>query len=285
MSEPSADITNQRNDAPQTTDITNEVPAANDDFPLERFRLPPVEKNKLWSRVVVAALVLCVFVVGAGLLIPSVERVREAAARTQSINNCKQMCLALNNLAGNTKTGDIPSSYGPFPPGAAGNQSFFVSLLPYIEAQDLYNDWPNKTNRPYKPYIAPADPNNPGTSGLISYGSNANLLTVGGSPTLPHSFCGRTSQTIVVFERTAKSGATWSSSNSYLIDTYGNSIPEFTDPASWTGYGSSATALTSAGCIVGMGDGSVRVVTQKNANAGWAWAMNPVDASGQPNGW
>jgi hypothetical protein len=284
MSEPSADITNQPNDAPQTTDITNEVPAANDDFPPGRFLLPPVEKNKLWSRVVVAALLLGVFVVGAGLLIPSVERVREAAAHAQSLNNCKQMCLAVNNMASNTGTGDIPPSYGPFPPGGA-NLSFFTILLPFIEHQNLYLNWTSHSFMPIKTYIAPADPNNPGTSSLISYGSNATLLTVGGNPTLPGSFNGRMSSIIVVFERTAKSGATWSSSNSYLIDSNGSSSPEYTDAALWSGYGSRATALKSVGCIVGMGDGSARSVSQKNAKAGWAWAMNPQNGANQPDGW
>ncbi len=90
---------------------------------------------------------------------------------------------------------------------------------------------------------------------------------------------------IVVFERTAKSGATWSNSNSYLIDKNGSSSPEFTGPNSWSSYGTTATALTSGGCVVGMGDGSARLVNQSNASAGWAWAMDPSINSGQPAGW
>ncbi len=178
----------------------------------------------------------------------------------------------------------IPPSYGEFPVGGT-TQSFFVSLLPYIEQNGLYTNWASNTTTPVKTYIAPWDTYNPGTNGLISYGSNATLLTVGGHPMFPNSFGGRTSSVIVVFERTAKSGATWSSSNSYLFDTNGSSSPEFSGPASWSSYGSKATALTSVGCIVGMGDGSSRYVTRGNATAGWSWAMDPSITSAPPAGW
>ena len=82
--------------------------------------------------------VIAIIAILIGLLIPAVQKVREAAARTQSINNCKQMVLAVNNVAGNTTNGYIPPSYGPFPYGSATNTSFFVALLPYIEQNNLY---------------------------------------------------------------------------------------------------------------------------------------------------
>jgi hypothetical protein len=281
MSQPNDDITNQPNDYPRTTDVTNELPV--DDDAYETLRIPPPPKSKFWLYVLlgVGIPVLLIFVVG--LVITAITKVREAAARVATICNSKQIVLGMHNCASNTSSGDIPPAYGPFPAGSTTNQSFFVSLLPYIEQNSLYKNQVITT--PVKTYIAAADPNNPGTNGLISYGSNANLLTVGGSPTLPGSFGGRTSGVIVVFERTAKSGATWSSSNSYLIDSNGSSSPEFGPAASWSNYGSKATALTSAGCIVGLGDGSSRVVTQSNANAGWAWAMNPQNPPTQPPGW
>ena len=45
------------------------------------------------------------------------------------------------------------------------------------------------------------------------------------------------------------------------------------------------TALSSAGCVVGMGDGSARVVNQASANAAWAWAMSPQNYLPPPSGW
>jgi prepilin-type N-terminal cleavage/methylation domain-containing protein len=266
--------------------------------------------------------VIAIIAILIGLLIPAVQKVREAAARTQSINNCKQMCLALNNIASNDTTAAIPPAYGPFPLGSATYQGFFFSLLPYIEQNNLYNN-PNPST-PVKTYIAPADPNNPGTSALISYGCNGNLLgyysTSGQTtvpPSYPNSFGGRTSQVIVVFERTALTTATWYSpgapttspvgftapgsasattpvvnwlieSNPTSVPGGGSSSPEFTSPPAWHGYGSQsgqATALTAAGCIVGLGDGSSRVVTSSASAAAWSWAMEPSDILPTPTGW
>ena len=188
--------------------------------------------------------------------------------------------------------------------------TFFFALLPYIEQNNLYTT-PTATT-PVKTYIAPSDPYNPGTSGLISYASNANLLNGDAVPTatspparLPSSFLGRTSSTIVVMERTGKTGATWLTTT---VDTVGptdflfdasavgsagptgsgtTSFPEFTtQPVALPGYNGGATALTSAlGCTVGMGDGSARVVTNGNATSAWAWAINPQNAAPQPSGW
>ena len=146
------------------------------------------------------------------------------------------MVLAINNIAGNTTKGFIPPSYGPFPVGATTDSSFFVSLLPYIEQNNLYTDYVSGKaagTSPIKTYTAPSDPYNPGSNGAISYGSNATLLTVSGQPLFPSSFGGRTSSMMLVFERTAKSGATWSNDKSYLTETAavtvngpGNTAPE-----------------------------------------------------------
>jgi hypothetical protein len=228
-----------------------------------------------------------------GLLVTAVQRVREAAARTQSMNNCKQMCLAVNNVAATSVKGYIPPSYGPFPATAEKKMSFFVHLLPYLEGGDnLFDKLDDNLKSPFKTYIAPADPFNPGTDARISYASNANVLTVNGGATFPASFGGRTSGIMIVFERTAKSEATWNNDKSYLeetakptVDGPGNTAPEFGPPAEWKESAKRATALTRAGCIVGMGDGSARIVNQSNAKAGWAWAMNPLNPNPAPVGW
>jgi prepilin-type N-terminal cleavage/methylation domain-containing protein len=253
--------------------------------------------------------VIAIIAILIGLLIPAVQKVREAAARTQSINNCKQMVLAVNNVSSNTGNGDIPPAYGPFPANGPA-MSFFTALLPFIEQQNLYNNQGAGTS-PVKTYIAPGDPNNPGTTGAISYASNgvllnANNVTATAPPRLPSSFFGRTSSTIVVAERTAKNWGTWRMTSTtganYLLEMNGTSTattsipsggtastsPEFGAPATWqakAGPYAKATALTSAGCIVGMGDGSARVVTSGNANAAWGWAINPQSTVAQPAGW
>jgi hypothetical protein len=266
---------------------------------------------------IVGVVALSVCCLGVGLLIPAVQKVREAAARTQSQNNCRQMGTAINNMASGTTNGDIPPAWGTFPPGSSlPEQSFFNSLLPYIEGGNYATVSPTGTvtmppkSTPIKTFIAPADPYNPGTDGRISYAANGVLLR--NQPRIPNSFGGRTSGVIVVFERSNTSlvtNQTWSSNNTNLGT---GEIPpnqqDNTGPYAWPNYGSPASwrpatphAITPAGCMVTLGDGSARTVTQGAATgtsafgngpapynkpfSAWSWAIDSNNPAQQPAGW
>ena len=68
------------------------------------------------------------------LLLPAVQSAREAARRTQCLNNLKQLSLGLLNY--NNTYQAIP------PPGFISNQvSWIVLILPFIEQKALFNEY------------------------------------------------------------------------------------------------------------------------------------------------
>ena len=77
--------------------------------------------------------VIAIIAVLIGLLLPAVQKVREASARTQCANNLKQIGIALT--AYHETFGTLPNSRHD------ANYTWMVMILPHMEETNLYAQW------------------------------------------------------------------------------------------------------------------------------------------------
>ncbi|HEY1378381.1 MAG TPA: DUF1559 domain-containing protein [Gemmataceae bacterium] len=108
--------------------------------------------------------VIAIIAILIGLLLPAVQKVREAAMRMKSSNNLKQLTLAVHNYEG--AVGKIPANALTLPSGL--RVSCHWLLLPYIEQEPLYRaagasaaDYLANAKTVVSTFIAPLDNSSP----------------------------------------------------------------------------------------------------------------------------
>jgi prepilin-type N-terminal cleavage/methylation domain-containing protein len=273
--------------------------------------------------------VIAIIAILIGLLLPAVQKVREAAARISDANNLKQMSLALHSF--NDAEGHLPPTKGvdsniPWnanpnnagwvlgPPGNLGDPHYFI--LPYMEQGNIQSQaWggADQSNGIYptnqlrsnlvKSFISPGDPSAP-VSGMVpaatgfytgqpagatSYASNnyvfGSVNWSGPVASIPKSFPDGQSNTIVFAERYITCGGAqtaWQNLGGGNIHNPGDpnfdntSLPQF-QPTAAICNSAQLQAPYAGGIMVGLGDGSVRLVNSGISQATWTSAILPDD--------
>jgi hypothetical protein len=214
------------------------------------------------------------------LLLPAVQQAREAARRTQSKNNLKQIGLALHNFESVNRT---------FPAGTMADSakepddrlSWQVAILPYLDQQALFNTvdlnrgWNNQPNQPgvvrvrIPTYMNPSQP--PPAGKDLGYSDYCGVAGLGedGPKTKPNDkgagafaydhprgirdFLDGTSNTVIVGDVTKDRGG-WAEGGKATIRPFVKQ-PYLNGPDGWAG------AHVGGGHFL-FGDGSVRFVSQ-----------------------
>jgi prepilin-type N-terminal cleavage/methylation domain-containing protein len=258
--------------------------------------------------------VIAIIAILIGLLLPAVQKVREAAARAKCQNNIKQISLACHNL-NDAYSGKLPPVAGAFPAGSANSGTVFYYLLPFIEQDNIYKGsttaagvsspsnvlaGSNPPTRAYstviKGYLCPSDGSAPDNTHPVgsflfatsNYAANPLAFVVGAG--IPASFPDGLSNTILFAERYQNCNNTWfywgvtpvplTKPPRFSVPTSGvpfqvqPTIPEC-DPTRPNG-------AHTGGMQVGLGDGSVRSLSGGLSLLTFQLACDPAD--GQPLG-
>lgn len=207
--------------------------------------------------------VIAIIAILIGLLLPAVQKVREAAARMTCTNNLKQLSLATINAA-DTNSGRLPPSIGLYPgngsPSAGqSNGGLFLHILPFIEQDNLfkatlrnpdpdgrngsnptYSQWtPEAQNAVVKAYGCPSDftlDSNNQKRGRSSYGINGQVFRHNfawggvGLSSFPATIRDGTSQTVFFTEKLSMSATCLGCCNNYVDNFWPDWGPLISSP-------------------------------------------------------
>ncbi|HKI30931.1 MAG TPA: DUF1559 domain-containing protein [Gemmataceae bacterium] len=165
-----------------------------------RFPFPTRLRSPAFT-LVELLVVIAIIAVLLGLLVPAVQKVRDAAARTKCANNEKQLLLAIHNYAGDNDGRLPPANFYQVVNAQTGNAaegSAFYALLPYCDQDNLFRLYTQ--DRPDAGYlgaqyvainplhVCPSDPTSPngiasldGKTATSNYALNLALFGAGGT--------------------------------------------------------------------------------------------------------
>jgi prepilin-type N-terminal cleavage/methylation domain-containing protein len=259
--------------------------------------------------------VIAIIAVLIALLLPAIQKVREAANRTECMNNVKQLLVAVQNYA-DVFGGVLPSSSMYLP--VYSNFNFL--LLPYLEQSAMYDngikagDASVDRNFPLKVFLCPSDPsNNTGiTNGVWAISNYQHNYAVFAYPSATPSPWYSTQYTIgnipdglsntaALAEHygNCNSGTTFSLRDypsgyflqyASIFNVFGQqkgsafSVIQYQPTVAKCVYYYSGTGHT-GGMVAGMMDGSIRTVSSSVSQLTWWQVCQPADGAPLGSDW
>lgn len=255
--------------------------------------------------------VIAIIAVLIGLLLPAIQKVRDAAARMHSSNNLRQIVLAAHSH-GADHDGKWPDLFGN-DTGSIG--PLFVELLPYVEQGNMVREWGVDfgVDRPVKTYQSPADPTLPAAAAAkrreaTSYAANYQVFHK--IPSLATTFPDGTANTIAFAEHYAFQCGHRSF---FYTKDMSSERPTFADPLTGATPVTSGTPPVSrsrsasrtfqvaprladcdpglaqgphsGGMLAGLADGSVRILSAGMSEEAYWGAVTPAGGEVLPSDW